>query len=179
MVKRSLTGVVMGIALTACGTHIPVTAPSQTNLAPEAVHVKGEGPPPGPEGTCWAHDEIPAVFETVTEQTLVTSEVRDADGTIVSPAYYKSVAKLRMVHDRDNIWFKTPCPDLLTVDFIATLQRALKARGYYLLPLSGEMDAATAEAVRNYQADHGLDSPLLSLAAAQQLGLSTTALDQL
>ena len=119
------------------------------------------------------------MFETVTEQTQVSSEVRDADGVVLSPAYYKSVAKLRMVHDRDNIWFKAPCPEVMTVDFIATLQRALKARGYYALPLTGTMDAPTTEAVRRYQADHGLDSPLLSLAAAQQLGLSTTGLDQL
>jgi peptidoglycan hydrolase-like protein with peptidoglycan-binding domain len=45
--------------------------------------------------------------------------------------------------------------------------------------VTGEMDPATAEAVRRYQADHGLDSPMLSLAATRQLGISTTALDQL
>jgi len=38
------------------------------------------------------------------------------------------------------------------------------------------MDVATAEALRKYQADNGLDSPLLSRAAAQQLGVLTTAL---
>ncbi|MEO8241126.1 MAG: peptidoglycan-binding domain-containing protein [bacterium] len=179
MVKRSLMGLAVMAGLAACDSPIPVAAPSGIDLSTEAVHVKGNGPPPGPEGTCWAHDRIPAVFETETEQSLVSAEVLDADGAVVSPATYRSVAKLRMVHDNDDIWFKAPCPDLITVDFLATLQRALKARGYYTLPLTGEMDAATTEAVRTYQADHGLDSPELSLAAARQLGLSATALDQL
>ena len=179
MTTQFLTGLVTVLALAACGPRIAVDAPETGDLADEAIQIDGAGPPDGPEGTCWAHDLIPAVYETVTEQTLVTAEVRDAAGNVVTPAAYQSVAKLRVVNERRDIWFTAPCPEDMTVDFLATLQRALKARGYYSLPLTGEMDPATAEALRRYQADHGLDSKLLSLAAARELGLSTTALDEI
>ena len=172
-------GLLTALSLGACGTRIAVKAPEQGDLAAEAIQIDGAGPPQGPEGTCWAHDLIPAVYETVTEQTLVASEVRDDAGNVVTPAAYKSVSQLRVVAERRDIWFAAPCPEAMTVDFLATLQRALKARGYYNLPLTGEMDPATKEALRRYQADHGLDSPLLSLAAARDLGLSTTALNDL
>ena len=175
MTIKTLTGPLIALALVACGPQIAVKAPEALDLSQEAIRIDGAGPPAGPEGTCWAHDELPAVYETETEQTLVTPEVRDAEGTVVSPAAYKSVAKLREVSARRDIWFKAPCPEDMTVDFLATLQRALKARGYYTLPVTGEMDDPTHEALRRYQADRGLDSPLLSLAAARDLGLATTA----
>ena len=179
MAPQFLTGLLTVLALASCGTRIAVEAPEQGDLAAEAVQIDGAGPPEGPEGACWAHDLIPAVYETVTEQTLVTAEVRDGAGNVVSPAAYRSVSQLRVVNERRDIWFNTPCPADMTVDFLASLQRALKARGYYSLPLTGEMDPATSEALRRYQADRGLDSPLLSLAAARDLGLSSTARDDL
>lgn len=165
--------------LAACGQQIAVQAPETADLASEAVRVSGKGPPPGPDGTCWAHDLIPAVFETVTDQTQVAAEVRDADGHVITPASYKTVAKVRVLSERRDIWFTAPCADAMTVDFIATLQRALKARGYYQAAVTGVMDDATTEAVRRYQADHGLDSPMLSLAATRQLGIVTTDLNTL
>ena len=171
-------GLAAALGLAACGNQIAVDAPTTADLGREAVQISGDGPPPGPEGTCWAHDLIPAVFETTTEQTLVSPEVRDAAGTIITPAAYRSVSKLRVLTERRDIWFTAPCPADVTVEFIATLQRALKARGYYALPVTGLIDPATTEAVRRYQADLGLDSPLLSLAATRYLGISTTALEQ-
>ena len=172
-------GLLTVLGLAACTGRIAVDAPEALDLSGEAVRVEGEGPPPGREGTCWAHDLIPAVYETETEQTLVSPEVRDAAGKVVTQAVYRSVSQVRVVTERRDIWFTAPCPEETNVNFVATLQRALKARGYYDLPVTGEMDAATTEAVRRYQADHGLDSPRLSLAAAQDLGLSTTALGDL
>lgn len=162
--------------LSACAPQVAVDAPAAADLSAQAIRIDGAGPPPGPEGTCWAHDLIPAVFETTTEQTLITAEERDAAGTVITPASYRSVSKLRVVTERRDIWFTAPCPEAVTVEFLATLQRALKARGYYDLPVTGVLDPDTTEAVRRFQADNGLDSPLLSLAAAQKLGLSTTAL---
>ena len=161
--------------LLACAPQIPVEAPQSDDLSDVAIHISGDGPPPGPDGTCWAHDVIPAVYETTTEQSLVTAERRDAAGNILSPASYKSVSRLRIVQDRRDIWFIGPCPDQVTAGFLATLQRALKARGYYKMPLTGLMDAGTTEALRRYQAANGLDSPLLSYAAAEHLGVLTAA----
>jgi hypothetical protein len=67
--------------------------------------------------------------------------------------------------------FAVPCPDRLTPDLWASVQRALAARGLYSGPITGTPDAATGEAVRRFQAPLGLDSPVLSLDAARLLGL--------
>jgi peptidoglycan hydrolase-like protein with peptidoglycan-binding domain len=79
------------------------------------------------------------------------------------------------VQDRAQVWFPAPCAADMTLDLIATLQRALKARGFYLLPLTGVYDAPTMAAVRRYQAGRGLDSPKLSLGAARELGIVATS----
>ena len=121
----------------------------------------------------------PAVIETVTEQVVVTPETRGEDGRVLTPATYRTDTRTRIVQDREEVWFRAPCPAEYTVDFVASLQRALKARGFYLLPLTGELDAGTRDAVRRYQAERGLDSPRLSLAAARELGLLPTALEEL
>jgi len=60
----------------------------------------------------------------------------------------------------------------LTPDLVASLQRALTARGLYGGQINGMMDRATRHAVRGYQAPLGLDSGILSLAAARKLGLA-------
>lgn len=70
-----------------------------------------------------------------------------------------------------DIWFETPCPDVLDIEFIATLQRALKARGRYGGEIDGTLGTGTRKAIRTYQAAHGLDSDVLALDTARQLGL--------
>lgn len=178
--KRAVLGLGLAAAvLAACqGAGVP-KAPGQVDLAAEVVRLDRPGPPARPEGACWESDVTPAVIETVTEQVVVTAEKRDADGRVTAPATYRTDTRARIVQDREEVWFRAPCPADITVDFVATLQRALKARGYYLLPLSGALDAGTRDAVRRFQADRGLDSPLLSLAAARDLGLLPTSLDDL
>ena len=168
----------LGSLLGACQS-VTVKPPSQTPLAGEVVRLKGDGPPPPSPGECWASSVSPAVIETVTEQVLVSEEVRDASGAVIQPATFRTRTQQRMVQDREEIWFRAPCPDLQTVQFIASLQRALKARGLYVLPITGEMNPETAEAVRRFQAERGLDSPVLSLAAARELGLAATSLEDL
>jgi hypothetical protein len=181
--KRGFGGMnrYMAIGLAAvvagCAAQVPVKPPQKLDLGAAAVQSVGEAPPAGPEGACWERDTIPAIYETTTEQSLVTPETRDAGGRVVTPAAYQSTSRLKMVDERRDVWFRAPCPDEMDLVFIATLQRALKARGYYEADISGKMDSPTREALRRYQAEHGLDSPKLSLAAAQALGLSVTALD--
>lgn len=177
--RRSLSlGLTLALILGGCqGTK--VAAPGQAALGKELVRLKGDGPPPSPKGECWASSVTPAVIETVTEQVVVSEEVRDATGRVVRPASYSTRTHQRMVKDREAVWFRAPCPAEQTVQFVATLQRALKARGLYLMPVTGEMNADTAEAVRRFQAARGLDSPVLSLRAARELGLTATALGDL
>ncbi len=163
------------LALAACQSAV-VEAPSRAQLSAEILRTD---PPDGDAGTCWAADVSPAVIETVTEQTLVTPKIRDAAGNLVTSATFRSTTRQRIVQDRNKVWFRAPCPAELTVEFIATLQRALKARGLYREPLTGVLDPPTTEAIRRFQAERGLDSRQLSLAAARELGIISTELDAL
>lgn len=118
--------------------------------------------PPAPDaGECWHSEERPAQFETVTVQRL------DPSQGIVSES------RQRELRPRSRIWFRIPCPpEAGAADlFYASLQRALKARGLYEGPVTGEPDSATEAALQRYQAAAGLDSPVLSRAAALSLGL--------
>lgn len=75
--------------------------------------------------------------------------------------------------------FAVPCPDALTPEFWASVQRALAVRGLHTGPVTGLPDAATAEAVRRFQAPLGLDSAVLSLDGARHLGLVPWPRDRL
>jgi hypothetical protein len=178
MTRHLLSGCALALMLAGCGP-VAVQAPARADLGIEVLRLRGDGPPKGPKDACWASDVTPAVIETVTEQVLVTPEIRDEAGRVITPASFRTDTRQRMVQDRETVWFRAPCPDTMDVDFVATLQRALKARGLYLLPLSGVIDAPTRDAIRRFQAERGLDSPALSLAAAQELGIVSTGLDQL
>lgn len=177
-------GLALGLALVAglaaCApSGVPVGGSGAADFSGAVIPARpGQAPPSGP-GECWASDVTPAVIETVSEQELASPEVRDASGQLVAPATWRSVTRLVIVEDRRQVWFRAPCPAEMTPAFIASLQRALKARGFYLAPLTGVMDPPTLAALRRYQALHGLDSAKLSLAAAQELGLAVTAVKDL
>jgi uncharacterized lipoprotein YmbA len=109
---------------------------------------------------CWATDRIPAQTGTLFEPVGTSGERQPREVT------------LRPAEDR---MFAVPCADEMTADLIASLQRALAARGLHAGVVSGIWDAGTADAVRRYQAPQGLDSAVLSLQAAQQLGLIAVA----
>ncbi|MBY6088840.1 peptidoglycan-binding protein [Maritimibacter alkaliphilus] len=155
------------LCATAACTGIPVPGLGE----PEVTQVRSEAPPGAPEGSCWKRDFTPAVIETVTEQVLAAPEVRDEDGTVTRPAGYRTDVRQTIVQERREVWFRTPCDDELTPEFIASLQRALAARQVYSGPATGVMDNATRAALRRYQRPRGLDSGLLSLAVARQFGL--------
>ncbi len=150
--------------LAACQTALPGGEPALVSQI-EAV------PPGAPADTCWGKDVSPAVIETVTEQVMLQPAEILADGTIASPAIYKTETRQAIVKERKETWFQTPCAAQQTPDFVASLQRALAARGLYRGPVTGEMDIRTRRAVRAYQKPEGLDSGILSLAAARKLGL--------
>ncbi|MBW7922946.1 MAG: peptidoglycan-binding protein [Rubellimicrobium sp.] len=124
------------------------------------------------EGRCWGHDTAPAVVETVTAQELATPAVHAEDGTLVTPATYRSVIRQRIVRERDEQAFETLCPPAYSQEFVETLQRALAARGFYQGGITGILDGPTRRAVQDYQRGWGPDSPLLSLEAARRLGLA-------
>ncbi|GHE05285.1 hypothetical protein U879_02755 [Defluviimonas sp. 20V17] len=170
MIRPFLIGL-SALALTACA---PPAGPRDVeagpkdidgySLASEIVHRSQPGPPSTVPGQCWTHTTLPAVIETVSEHVET------------APGVFRSVTDQRIVQNSRDIWFRSPCPATMTADFIASLQRALKARGLYNAPLTGEMDGPTRRAVRRYQAPLGLDTDKLSLGAARELGLATYSL---
>lgn len=135
-------------------------------------------PKDAPEGSCWGKYVTPARIETVTRQTLLSPPELDADGKIITPASYGTESEHVIVEERKERFFETPCREEMNEDFIATLQRALSARGEYTGPVTGEMNAKTRRAVRRFQSSTGLDSEVLSLEAARQLGVSAYGRDE-
>ena len=144
---------------------------------PEVTRTTRSAPPGAEPGTCWGTHVSPAVIETVTEHLLIQPAEVLTGGTVTRPAIYKTETTQKIVQERRETWFQTPCDDVQTAEFVASVQRALAARGLYRGPVNGEMDRATRSAVRRFQAPQGLDSGILSLAAARELGLIAVEID--
>jgi hypothetical protein len=144
-----------------CGSADLPKGSEKADLRSETV--RGDRPA-GPTDACWAEDQTPAVIETVTERI---PEAASAD----QDAGYRTESRQVIVEPREQIWFRTPCEAALTPDVIATLQRALAARGFYEGEPTEVLDAATRSAIRAYQGARGLNSDRLSLAAARDLGV--------
>ena len=98
--------------------------------------------------------------------------VTDTEGRVLEPASYRTDTRQEIVQDREEIWFETPCAAQDYPVFIASVQRALAVRGAYDGPVNGVMDRRTRAAIRDFQRPQGLDSGVLSLAAARLLGLA-------
>jgi len=120
---------------------------------------------------CFETDTAPALIETETVLVLETPEILNKNGDVTSPAVYRSEANPRIVRKREPLKFEIPCKADTSPEFVATLQRALKARGHFGGSITGAMDDPTKRGIRSYQATEGLNSSILSLAAAQELGL--------
>lgn len=155
--------------LTACVDSLPVP---HLGVTPEVAQLVDDAPPGAPAGSCWGKRIQPGIYETVTEQIMLQPAEVLADGTVLSPAIYKTETRQAVVKHRQEIWFEVPCSSLMTPSFIASVQRALQARDFYRGPITGEMDNRTRAAIRRYQQPEGLDSGILSLAAARRLGLA-------
>ncbi len=131
------------------------------------------------DGRCFAKDISPAVIETVTTHELENAEVRDASGAIIRPATFRTVSRQQIVRERADIRFETVCPQNYTAERVSTLQRALKARGFYDGAITGTLDRATGFAIQRFQREDGPDTVLLAIETARKLGVvafSRTAL---
>lgn len=160
-------------ALAACSP----TPDGQGQGGPAQALLSQAAPADAEPGTCWGKSTSPAVIETVTEQVLLRPAEVAEDGTVLSPAIFKTETQQKIVQEREETWFQTLCAADLTPELIASVQRALAARNLYAGPISGTMDARTRAAVRRYQSAGGLDSGILSLDAARQMGLVRVELE--
>lgn len=170
--RARIAGGIAALWLAGCATDtVPPVAAPVTAPAFDAVLTTAE-PKPMPH-QCWHRTVRPALFETVTEQVLVAPEQRDAAGTVLQPAVFRSEVRQSQIRPRQTVWFRIPCRAEIASEeaFVASLQRALKARGLFGGEVTGTMDDATEAAVLRYQSANGLENSVLSLAAAQALGL--------
>lgn len=162
-----------GLGLTAACA--PLSAPDVTRLIePTILEKTDDTAPDAAPGTCWAKVPAPGV-ERVTETITVQPAELDGDGKVVAPAIYRTVE--RPVDGSKEVWFERPCEAQVTPALIETLQRALMARNLYDGDITAELDFRTRLAIRAYQQDQGIDSGVLSMATARQLGLIDVGLD--
>ncbi|MEP3054855.1 peptidoglycan-binding domain-containing protein [Ascidiaceihabitans sp.] len=122
-------------------------------------------------GTCWGNRVSPAVIETVEREILVQPAQVSSDGRIQQPAIYRKESRQEIVQERREVWTQIVCVTAFTDDFVASLQRALAARGFYKGPASGLMDNRTRTAIRKLQSEDGFEQAVLTLATARKLGL--------
>jgi hypothetical protein len=169
---RSPTFLLLAFALAGCQPNASNAPAQSASLSQELVPRTGAKPPSTGQNICWADDVTPAVIETVTEQVQIQPQVVGPGGAVIRAAVFETRSSQRIVQDRRDVWFRTPCDDVMTLDFAASLQRALKARGFYTGEVTGQLDAQTRRAIRLYQEPLGLDSERLSLAAARRLGIA-------
>ncbi len=174
-----LIAALAGVVLASCEDGAALTPDLAALREPEIVRAESDMAPPGAApGTCWGREVSPAVIETVTEQIMVQPPEVLADGTVLSPAIYRSETHQRIVRERRETWFETPCDAVWTEEFTASLQRALKVRGHYYGAITGRRDKRTRAAIRRYQKEQELNSAILSIEAARQLGLIAVRRDE-
>lgn len=123
-------------------------------------------------GSCWAREVTPAVIESVAEREQIAPRSYSADGTTEFPAQYVTRYRSEIVEPRKAFEFETVCGGDLNPQFIASLQRALQARGYYLHAITGTLDTQTDAAIRAYQRDQENPAGLLSIQTARDFGLA-------
>lgn len=164
MTKRNLP--LMAVALCALvGCDMPnIGTPSPRSL--QIIGFAPDAPDGAAAGTCWGKTISPAIIETVRREVLLQPAQVSTDGRIQQPAVYKK----EDVQQRAETWYETVCPNLMTDDFVASLQRALSLRGAYRGKVTGLMDDKTRRAIRKFQ-QGGFESGNLTVASARVLGL--------
>jgi hypothetical protein len=151
MILRAATGLLLLITLAACQPTTQTVKPPQKTDLLASVIIEGTAPLPEPaKGECWESRSA----------NLVPPGRKPTANTPTTPG---------------TIHFRVPCPEVMTPEFLASLQRALQARGFFRGAVTGAMDDPTRQAVRAYQQSLGIDLPVLTLAAAQSLGLVPVA----
>lgn len=163
------------LALSGCGDlHPGARTPGATLYRPGLL-----SPPDAPPGTCWDKSETPAVIESQTRQILVTPAKVSETGTVQAPPVYKTQSTPVIVQERQTSWYEIVCPNELTTEFTASLQRALALRGYFLGTTGGIINAETHAAIKAFQEGENIPAAnpsILTVEGAQKLGLRAVVL---
>ena len=102
---------------------------------------------------------------------MVQPEKRDTAGQLVLPAQYETTRIQTITKLRSVTKIEAVCPEDLTPEFIASLQRAFQARGLFFSTNTGVMDTPTQRAILNFQTARGVESATVMKTTAQELGL--------
>lgn len=157
--------------LAACASQNNTQVALQDVSRSDLIISQSEAPDSSENGQCWAKATQPAIFETTTMQVEIEPAQYDTDDTLLKPAAYATRTQQKILRERAEVWFQTPCPAAMDLTFVATLQRALTVRGYFQGSITGTMDPSTRAALKAYQNQRGLASSQLALTTAQQLGV--------
>lgn len=149
-----------------CGCGLSGPSVSEFSDPEQAVSV-AQAPDGARPGSCWGRETTPAEIQTVRRQIPLPG------------GGFETRISQEIVKERRDYVFEVPCNLELTPEFIASLQRALRARDAYSGLATGRMDRKTRDAVRVYQQAQGVDTSVLTLSTAQSLGLSVVREDQL
>ena len=120
---------------------------------------------------CYFEKITPAEISTQVKTRLVQPEKRNTAGQLVSPAQYETTRTQTITKARSTTKIDAVCPEDLTPEFIASLQRAFKARGLFSSTITGLIDTSTRRIILNFQSVWGVKSATVMKATAQELGL--------
>ncbi|MFQ3183348.1 MAG: hypothetical protein ACI901_000441 [Octadecabacter sp.] len=124
------------------------------------------------QSTCFDSSTTPAIIETVTEQVMLQSASMLSDDIVTPPTAFRTVTRQQIMRERRKVEFEIPCKAIMTPQLIASVQRALIARGYYNGPINGIIDSRTKDAIERFQTAQGyVQTSMLTLQTARILGL--------
>ena len=89
----------------------------------------------------------------------------------MSPAQYETTRTQTITKPRSVTKIDAVCPEDLTPEFVASLQRVFQARGLFFSKITGSMDTPTRRAILNFQIVRGVESATVMKPTAQELGL--------
>ncbi|MEZ5686048.1 MAG: peptidoglycan-binding domain-containing protein [Paracoccaceae bacterium] len=169
--KRVALGALCGVLMLGGCMDAPAPQP-QAPVAQTLARALGTAPPAGAPG-CYATIETrPVTFGTVKRAVEIRpAQIDPKTGRELAPALYEEQEFSAVLDGGESQSFETLCPAEETPELIASMQRALKARGLYRGAISGRMEAETRRALRAYQAPRGLPSDVVSRRALMEMGL--------
>ncbi|SEP98702.1 Putative peptidoglycan binding domain-containing protein [Loktanella sp. DSM 29012] len=157
------------LVLSACAPVPPTDAPATVLIASGGIETDTAG-------RCFARTAPRTRVDIVDRVEQVAPARRDAAGTIIDPPVFRTVSEPTARTVGEGTRFEAVCPPVLTNEaFVQSLQRALLIRRAYDGPISGVYDPATRAAVQQLQRNGDLDSPVLSVATARDLGIFAQA----
>ena len=122
-------------------------------------------------GRCFARQSAPTETEIVTELVEVVPAVKDDNGVVTSPAVFRNVTRPVTREVASGAMFEAVCPQVFTTPFVSTLQRAMIVRRVYSGEVTGTLDGPTRSAIAEFQGAAGIESDVLAMSVARELGL--------